>query len=125
MPAAGPDDISDAFSTITEGRAEALVVFPSPMFVAEYPRLARLTSDNRLPAIYAAREGAVVGGLMSYGANLPNLSRQTATYVHKILKGAKPSDLPVQRPTKFDLVINLKTEGTRPHGARDAARPSR
>ena len=89
-------------------RAAALTVFPSPMLFAEYPRIAGLASDNRLPAIYAAREGAAVGGLMSYGANLPDLSRQTATYVHKILKGAKPADLPVQQPTKFELVINLK-----------------
>jgi len=109
VPAAGPDDIADAFSTMTKGRAAALTVFPSPMLFAEYRRIARLASDNRLPAIYAAREGAVVGGLMSYGANLPDLSRQTATYVDKILKGAKPADLPVQQPTKFELVINLST----------------
>jgi len=109
VPAAGPDDIADAFSTMTKGRAAALTVFPSPMLFAEYPRIAGLASDNRLPAIYAAREGAVVGGLMSYGANLPDLSRQTAAYVDKILKGAKPADLPVQQPTKFELVINLST----------------
>src|SRR6478752_252657 len=109
VPAAGPDDIADAFSTMTKGRAAALTVFPSPMLFAEYPRIARLASDNRLPAIYAAREGAVLGGLMSYGANLPDLSRRTATYVDKILKGAKPADLPVQQPTKFELVINLNT----------------
>jgi putative ABC transport system substrate-binding protein len=90
-------------------RAAALTVFPSPMLFAEYPRIASLASDNRLPAIYAAREGAVAGGLMSYGANLPDLSRQTATYVDKILKGAKSADLPVQQPTKFELVINLST----------------
>ena len=108
VPAAGPDDIADAFSIMTKGHAAALTVFPSPMLFAEYAHIARLASDNRLPAIYAAKEGAVVGGLMSYGANLPDLSRQTATYVHKILKGAKPSDLPVQQPTKFELVINLK-----------------
>jgi putative ABC transport system substrate-binding protein len=109
VSAAGPDDIADAFSIMTKGRAASLTVFPSPMLFAEYPRIARLALDHRLPAIYAAREGAVVGGLMSYGANLPDLSRQTATYVHKILKGAKPADLPVQQPTKFELVINLST----------------
>ena len=108
VPAANPDDIADAFSAMIKERAAALTVFPSPMLFAEYPRIASLASDNRLPAIYAAREGAAVGGLMSYGANLPDLSRQTATYVHKILKGAKPADLPVQQPTKFELVINLK-----------------
>jgi putative tryptophan/tyrosine transport system substrate-binding protein len=109
VPAAGPDDIADAFSVMIKERAAALTVFPSPMLYAEYPRIVKMASDNRLPAIYAAREGAAVGGLMSYGANLPNLSRQTATYVDKILKGAKPADLPVQQPTKFELVINLRT----------------
>jgi putative ABC transport system substrate-binding protein len=108
VPAAIPDDIADAFSAIIKERAAALIVFPSPMLFAEYPRIASLASDNRLPAIYVAREGAAAGGLMSYGANLPDLSRQTATYVHKILKGAQPADLPVQQPTKFELVINLK-----------------
>ena len=108
VPAAIPDDIADALSAITKERAAALIVFPSPMLFAEYPRIVSLASDNRLPAIYAAREGAAAGGLMSYGANLPDLSRQTATYAHKILKGAQPADLPVQQPTKFELVINLK-----------------
>ena len=98
----------NAFSAITKERAAALIVFPSPMLFAEYPRIASLASDNRLPAIYVAREGAAAGGLMSYGANLPALSRQTATYVHKILKGVQPADLPVQQPTKFEPVINLK-----------------
>jgi ABC-type uncharacterized transport system substrate-binding protein len=107
--AASPDDIAAAFSTMIQGRAAAIVVFPSPMLFAAYPRIAKLASENRLPAIYAAREGAALGGLMSYGANLPDLSRQTATYVHQILKGAKPADLPVQQPTKFELVINLTT----------------
>jgi putative ABC transport system substrate-binding protein len=109
VPAAGPGDIADAFSMMIKERPAALTVFPSPMLYAEYPRIVKMASDNRLPAIYAAREGAAVGGLMSYGANLPDLSRQTATYVDKILKGAKPADLPVQQPTKFELVINLTT----------------
>src|SRR5207237_112372 len=108
VSAANPDGIADAFAAMVKERAAALTVFPSPMLFAEYPRIASLASDNRLPAIYAAREGAAVGGLMSYGANLPDLFRQTATYVHKILKGVKPADLPVQQPTKFELVINLK-----------------
>src|SRR6516162_7362419 len=83
-------------------------MFPSPMLFAEYGRIATMAADNRVPTIFAAREGAELGGLMSYGANLPDLSRETAQYVDKILKGAKPADLPVQRPTKFELVINLK-----------------
>jgi putative tryptophan/tyrosine transport system substrate-binding protein len=109
VPAAGPEDIAGAFSAMIRERAAALSVFPSPMLFAEYNRITSLAADNRLPAIYAAREGPEVGGLMSYGANLPDLSRQTATYVDKILKGAKPADLPVQQPTKFEFVINLKT----------------
>jgi putative tryptophan/tyrosine transport system substrate-binding protein len=109
VPAAGPEDIASAFSAMIRERAAALCMFPSPMLFAEYSRIASLAADNRLPAIYAAREGPEAGGLMSYGANLPDLSRQTATYVDKILKGAKPADLPVQQPTKFELVVNRKT----------------
>ena len=83
-------------------------VFPSPILFASYGRIASIAADEKLPAIYAAREGAEAGGLMSYGANLPDLARQTAQYVDKILRGANPADLPVQQPTKFELVINLK-----------------
>jgi putative ABC transport system substrate-binding protein len=108
VPAASPDDIAGAFSAMTRERADALSVFPSPILFAEYGRIASIAADNKLPAIYAAREGVEAGGLMSYGANLPDLARQTAVYVDKILKGAKPGDLPVQQPTKFELVINLK-----------------
>ena len=107
VPATSPNDITSAFS-VTKERADALSVFPSPILFAEWGRIASIAADNRLPAIYAAREGVEVGGLMSYGANLPDLARQTAVYVDKILKGAKPADLPVQQPTKFELVINLK-----------------
>ena len=107
VPAANPDEIPGAFAAMIKERPTALIVFPSPMLFATYPRIAALASDNRLPAIFAAREGAVAGGLMSYGANLPDLFRQTATYVHRILKGAKPADLPIQQPIKFELVVNL------------------
>jgi putative ABC transport system substrate-binding protein len=107
-PAANPGEIAGAFSAMVKERVTALVVFPSPMLFAEYSRIAGLASDNRLPAIFAAREGAAFGGLMSYGANLLDLFRQTAIYVQKILKGAKPADLPVQQPIKFELVVNLK-----------------
>ena len=109
VSAASPEDIDGAFSAMTRERAAALTVFPSPMLFAEYNRIASLAAASRLPAIYAAREGADAGGLMSYGANLPDLFRQTAVYVDKVLKGAKPAELPVQQPTKFELVINLKT----------------
>jgi putative tryptophan/tyrosine transport system substrate-binding protein len=112
VPVSSPADVAGAFAAMTMERAEALSVFPSPMLFAEYGRIAGLAADNRLPTIYAAREGVDAGGLMSYGANLPDLSRKTALYVDKILKGAKPADLPVQQPTKFELVINLKTAKT-------------
>ena len=109
VPATSPDEIAGAFSLMTRERADALSLFPSPMLFAEYSRIAKLAAESRLPTIYVAREGVEAGGLMSYGANLPDLFRKTAVYVDKILKGAKPADLPVQQPTKFELVINLKT----------------
>jgi ABC-type uncharacterized transport system substrate-binding protein len=109
VAAASAADIEGAFSSMTSGRPDALSVFPSPILFAEYGRIASIAADKKLPAIYAAREGAEAGGLMSYGANLPDLARQTALYVDKILKGANPADLPVQQPTKFELVINLKS----------------
>jgi putative tryptophan/tyrosine transport system substrate-binding protein len=96
VAAGNPAEIVGAFSTIAKERADALCIFPSPMLFAEYGAIANMAAERRLPAIYAAREGVDLGGLMSYGANLPNLSR-------------KPAELPVQQPTKFELVINLKT----------------
>jgi putative ABC transport system substrate-binding protein len=79
------------------------------MFINERRRLADLAANNRLPAVYTWREFVDAGGLMSYGPNLADLFRRAVTYVDKILKGAKPGDLPVEQPTKFELVINLKT----------------
>jgi putative ABC transport system substrate-binding protein len=107
-PADGPDDIASAFSTMTRERSDAFIVLPSPMLFGEHRRIVELAASNRLPGMYQAREFADAGGLMSYGANLDDLFRRSATYVDKILKGAKPADLPVERPTKFELVINLK-----------------
>jgi putative ABC transport system substrate-binding protein len=109
VPVTKPEEITSAFSVITRDRADAVCVFPSPMLFAEYGRIVSIVAEKRLPAIYAAREGAELGGLMSYGPNQADLARQTASYVDKILKGAKPAELPVQRPTKYELVINLKT----------------
>jgi putative ABC transport system substrate-binding protein len=108
VPAASADDLGGAFETMTKERADGLVVFPSPMLFSQYSRIVTFAANNRLPAMYAAREGVELGGLVSYGVNLPNLSRATAVYLDKILKGAKPAELPVQQPTKFELVINLK-----------------
>ena len=108
VPAASPSDLDGAFATIARERAGGLIVFPSPMLFSQYARIATLAANNHLPAMYAAREAVAFGGLVSYGVNLPDLSRATAVYLDKILKGAKPSELPVQQPTKFELVINLK-----------------
>ena len=94
---------------MTRARAGALTVLPSNMFTNERRRLVDLAAKNRLPAVYPWREGVDAGGLMAYGPNIADLFRRAATYVDKILKGAKPADLPVEQPTKFELVINLKT----------------
>lgn len=112
VPAAGPDDLGNAFAAMTTERADGLIVFPSPMLFSQYSRIVTFAANNRLPAMYAAREGVELGGLVSYGVNLPDLSRATAVYLDKILKGAKPAELPVQQPTKFELVINIKTAKT-------------
>ena len=109
VSADGPDDIAGAFAAINREHADALIVMPSPMLFGEYGRIVSMTTNSRLPAMGAAREFVDVGGLMSYGVNLPDLAKQTATYADKILKGAKPAELPVEQPIKFELVINLKT----------------
>ena len=109
VEARGPEDFDRAFSEMTKARAGALTVLPGSMFVNERRRLVDLAAKNRLPAVYPWREGVADGGLMSYGPDLADLFRRAATYVDKILRGAKPGDLPVEQPTKFELVINLKT----------------
>jgi len=109
VPAVGPDHLVSAFAAMATEHAEALIVMPSPMLFAQYRRIVTNTENGRLPGMGAAREFADLGGLMSYGANQIDLARQTATYVDKILKGAKPAELPVEQPIKFELVINLKT----------------
>jgi putative ABC transport system substrate-binding protein len=86
-----------------------LYVIEDSVFFAHRTTLLKLASKARLPVIYGQREFVVAGGLMSYGTNFGDLFRRTAGYVDKILKGAKPGDLPVEQPTKFDLVVNLKT----------------
>jgi putative tryptophan/tyrosine transport system substrate-binding protein len=105
----GPENFDRAFSEMTRARAGALTVLPSNMFISERRRLVDLAAKNRLPAVYPWREFVDAGGLMSYGLNVADLFRRAATYVDKILKGAKPADLPVEQPTKFELVINLRT----------------
>jgi putative ABC transport system substrate-binding protein len=109
VEARGPADFDRAFSEMTKAHADALSVLTSAILFNEHRRLVDLSAKHRLPAVYPWREGADSGGLMSYGPNVADLYRRTAFYVDKILKGAKPGDLPVEQPTKFELVINLKT----------------
>jgi putative tryptophan/tyrosine transport system substrate-binding protein len=112
LEARSPNDFDTAFSAMVTNSASALIVFPSPMFYGAHRRLVDLAAKHRLPAIYAFQEAVAAGGLMSYGTSIPDLSRRAAYLVDKILRGAKPSDLPVEQATKFDLVINLKTAKT-------------
>jgi putative ABC transport system substrate-binding protein len=104
----GPKDIETAFRAASKGRAEAVLVMTSPVFNAHRTQLTDLAVKSRLPAIYPTPEFVQDGGLMTYGVNNTDLSRRAATYVDKILKGAKPADLPVEQPIKFEFIINLK-----------------
>jgi putative tryptophan/tyrosine transport system substrate-binding protein len=104
-----PNDLAGAFAAITKGSANGLLVVPHPFTFAHARVIADLAAKRRLPAIYGFSESVEAGGLMAYEANAPDMFRRAAYYVDKILKGTKPADLPVERPTKFELVINLKT----------------
>jgi putative ABC transport system substrate-binding protein len=104
----GPKHIETAFPAATKGRADAILVLPSPVFNTHRKQIADLAAKSRLPAIYYAPDWVEDGGLVSYGVSFTDLFRRAATYVDKILKGAKPADLPVEQPTKFELAINLK-----------------
>jgi len=105
----GRDDLAKAFQAARKGRAEALNVFASPLLSSLQQSIRDLAASHRLPAIYQWREHAEEGGLVSYGPSLLEVWRQTAVVVGRILKGAKPGDLPIEQPTKFEFVINLKT----------------
>jgi ABC-type uncharacterized transport system substrate-binding protein len=105
----GPADFDGAFTTMANARVGAVFVVTDPAFVAHRGRLTALAAKNRLPSMFTQRADVEAGGLMSYGPNLPELYRRAATYVDKILKGAKPADLPIEQPTKFELAINLRT----------------
>jgi putative tryptophan/tyrosine transport system substrate-binding protein len=98
-----------AFAVLKRDRAEALLVSADPMFFNEREKVVSLVTRDRVPAIYEFREFVALGGLMSYGTSIGDMYRRLASYVEKVLKGAKPGDLPVEQPTKFDLVVNLKT----------------
>jgi len=104
----GPDDMDDTFARIGKERPGALLVVGDKLFATHQKRIFEFVGKSRLPAIYSQRGYVDAGGLMSYGSNFADQYRRVATYVDKILKGAKPADLPVEQPTKFELVVNLK-----------------
>jgi len=104
-----PEEFESAFKTAAEGRAGALLIRAHPLFSVNHRRLIDLAAKSRLPAMYPWKEFVEAGGLMTYAPSLPDMYRRAATYVDKILKGSKPADLPVEQPTKFEFVINLKT----------------
>ena len=104
-----PKELESAFSALARKRAEALIVYPDGLFLDQKALIVSLAAQRRLPAMYGIREYVEAGGLMAYGTNLSQMYRLGASLVDKILKGAKPADLPVVQPTKFELVINLKT----------------
>ena len=105
----GLDELDLAFSAITAERADALLVLADPGLALHQQRIVAFAERSRLPAMYGIKEFAASGGLMTYAANMMDQFRRAASYVDKILKGAKAADLPVEQPTKFELVINLKT----------------
>ena len=109
LPVGSPKEFDAAFAAMRQEHAGALLVFTASVFFAEKTRLADLAVQHRLPAMFTAKEYAGAGGLLSYAPDFADLFRRSATYVDKILKGAKPVDLPVEQATKFELVINLRT----------------
>src|SRR5262245_184020 len=104
-----PNEIESAFRAANKGRAEAILALPSTVTASHRGEIVDLIAKRRLPAMYYSAEWVEVGGLMTYGASLNDLYRRAAIYVDKILKGAKPADLPVEQPTKFEFIINVKT----------------
>jgi putative tryptophan/tyrosine transport system substrate-binding protein len=109
LEARGPEAFDRAFAAMTRAHADALLVLGDAMLLQHRSRLIELAATSHLPSIYNLREFVEAGGLLSYGTSRPDVWRRAATYVDKILKGAKPADLPVEQPMKFELVINLKT----------------
>jgi ABC-type uncharacterized transport system substrate-binding protein len=106
------EDLDGAFSSASRAQANAILIAPNPFFNAQRDRIVTLAARHRLPALYEFRDFVEAGGFMCYGADNRDVYHRVATYVDKILKGAKPADLPVEQPTKFELVINLKTAKT-------------
>jgi putative ABC transport system substrate-binding protein len=109
VPIRGPEDFDGAFATMTAQHVDCLLVVPAVLFYTQRALLAELSLKHRLGGVFQERDSVEAGGLMSYGADTLDLYRRSASYVDRILKGEKPADLPVQQPTKYELVINLKT----------------
>jgi putative ABC transport system substrate-binding protein len=107
--APAPDRLENAFAAITAARAGALIVLPDGMFFGQYPRVVAFTAASHLPALFPEKQPVEAGGLMAYGTSIPASFRRAGAYVDKILRGANPADLPVEQPTTFEFVINLKT----------------
>ena len=105
----GPQDLAGAFARMAQVRPDAFLVLGDSLINMYRQQIAEFATQQHLPSVFFTREWVMAGGLMSYGPSIPDLYRRTATYVDKILKGAKPADLPVEQPMKFELVINLKT----------------
>ena len=108
LEARGPEDINRAFAAMTKERASALVVLTDSIFTNQRRQIAELAVERRLPAVYGHIEHAEAGGLLAFSANLLDVERRAAIYVDRILKGAKPGDLPVEQPTKIELIVNLR-----------------
>ncbi len=104
-----PEDLDSAFQAASRGRAGALIALDDPLIFGQRTRIVALAAKNRLPAMYGLTGFPEAGGLLTYGPSTTDMGRRAATYVDKILKGAKPADLPVEQPMKFELVVNLKT----------------
>jgi putative ABC transport system substrate-binding protein len=109
VPAASPNQLEDAFAAMAKERAAALLVLTDAMFFGQRQRIADLARSGAVPTMYSQREFVDVGGLISYGPSLIDMTRRAAKHVDKILRGAKPNDVPIEQPTKFELVINMKT----------------
>jgi putative ABC transport system substrate-binding protein len=104
-----PQDVESAFSEIKNGRANAIIILRNPVASSLRKRIIDLAARSRLPAMYVSPDWVETGGLMSYALDVRDNYRRAATYIDKILKGTKPADLPVEQPTKFEFIINLKT----------------